>query len=130
MLKAGVGLLGMAFKADIDDTRASLSYKLKKSLLICCREVLTADPFVTTDPELIPTAELVARSDSAQVEQMPVRQDRRIQPDSLGRVGEIDSQSAPIPDVSRLVIRHTLQAGIRLRQRHHQRIGRGAKIGA
>ena len=27
-----VGLLGMAFKADIDDTRASLSYKFKKAL--------------------------------------------------------------------------------------------------
>lgn len=58
-----VGLLGMAFKADIDDARASLSYKLKKSLRFHCREVLTADPFVTTDPELIPTAEVIARSD-------------------------------------------------------------------
>ncbi len=26
-----VGLLGMAFKADCDDTRSSLSYKLKNS---------------------------------------------------------------------------------------------------
>ena len=58
-----VGLLGMAFKADIDDIRASLSYKLKKSLRFQCREVLTADPFVTNDPELLPVDEVIARSD-------------------------------------------------------------------
>lgn len=58
-----VGLLGMAFKADIDDTRASLSYKLKKALRFHSREVLTADPFVTTDPDLLPATEVVARSD-------------------------------------------------------------------
>ena len=58
-----VGLLGMAFKADSDDTRASLSYKLKKLLRFHCRQVLTADPFVTTDPEIIPTEDVVARSD-------------------------------------------------------------------
>jgi UDP-N-acetyl-D-mannosaminuronic acid dehydrogenase len=27
-----IGLLGLAFKAEIDDTRASLSYKLKRTL--------------------------------------------------------------------------------------------------
>src|SRR5437764_3997028 len=58
-----VGLLGMAFKADIDDTRASLSYKLKKALLTITETVLTTDPFVTTDPELIGLDELIARSD-------------------------------------------------------------------
>jgi UDP-N-acetyl-D-mannosaminuronic acid dehydrogenase len=58
-----VGLLGMAFKADIDDTRTSLSYKLKKLLRFHCREVLTTDPFVTTDPDLMPTADVIARSD-------------------------------------------------------------------
>jgi UDP-N-acetyl-D-mannosaminuronic acid dehydrogenase len=58
-----VGLLGMAFKADIDDTRASLSYKFKKALLTCVREVLTTDPFVTTDPELRPLDEVIERSD-------------------------------------------------------------------
>ena len=46
-----VGLLGMAFKAEIDDTRASFSYKLKHApCKIRAREVLTTDPFVTTDP--------------------------------------------------------------------------------
>ena len=58
-----VGLLGMAFKAEIDDTRASLSYKFKKALAGHARAVLTTDPFVTTDPELLPLDEVVARSD-------------------------------------------------------------------
>jgi UDP-N-acetyl-D-mannosaminuronic acid dehydrogenase len=53
----------MAFKAEIDDTRASLSYKLKRSLEILAREVLTTDPFVTTDPALLPLEQVVARSD-------------------------------------------------------------------
>jgi UDP-N-acetyl-D-mannosaminuronic acid dehydrogenase len=58
-----VGLLGMAFKAEIDDTRASLSYKFKKSLASHARAVLTTDPFVTTDPDLRPLDEVVAQSD-------------------------------------------------------------------
>ena len=58
-----VGLLGMAFKADIDDTRASLSYKIKKALLSLADAVLTTDPFVTTDPELLPLDEVIGRSD-------------------------------------------------------------------
>src|SRR5262249_43480488 len=58
-----VGLLGMAFKADIDDTRASLSYKFKKALASHAAAVLTTDPFVSTDPELLPLDEVIARSD-------------------------------------------------------------------
>ena len=58
-----VGLLDMAFKANIDDNRASLSYKLKKALASLAREVLTTDPFVTTDPELVTFDEVVRRSD-------------------------------------------------------------------
>jgi UDP-N-acetyl-D-mannosaminuronic acid dehydrogenase len=58
-----VGLLGMAFKADIDDTRASLSYKFKKALANLAGRVLTTDPFVTTDPELTALDEVIARSD-------------------------------------------------------------------
>ena len=42
-----VGLLGMALRPKSDDTRASLSYKLKHALEICARRVLTTDPFVT-----------------------------------------------------------------------------------
>ena len=58
-----IGLLGMAFKAEIDDTRASLSYKLKKALLPHADAVLTTDPFVTTDSELLPLDDVIARSD-------------------------------------------------------------------
>jgi UDP-N-acetyl-D-mannosaminuronic acid dehydrogenase len=58
-----VGLLGMAFKADIDDTRASLSYKFKKALAGLAHAVLTTDPFVTTDPDLLPLEEVITRSD-------------------------------------------------------------------
>jgi UDP-N-acetyl-D-mannosaminuronic acid dehydrogenase len=58
-----IGLLGMAFKAEIDDTRASLSYKFKKALASLADAVLTTDPFVTTDPELLALDEVVARSD-------------------------------------------------------------------
>ena len=58
-----VGLLGMAFKAEIDDTRASLSYKFKKALTSLAGAVLTTDPFVTTDPELLTLDDVIARSD-------------------------------------------------------------------
>lgn len=61
--KMTVGLLGMAFKSEIDDVRASLSYKFKKVLGGYAREVLTTDPFVTSDPDLLPLDEVVARSD-------------------------------------------------------------------
>jgi len=61
--KMTVGLLGMAFKAEVDDTRASLSYKLKRTLEMSAREVLTTDPFVTTDPAILPLDDVVARSD-------------------------------------------------------------------
>jgi len=44
-----VGLLGMAFKAESDDTRESLSYKLKKILQINARAVFTCDPEVRDD---------------------------------------------------------------------------------
>lgn len=61
--KMTIGLLGMAFKSEIDDIRASLSYKFKKVLNGYAREVLTTDPFVTADPDLRPFDEVVARSD-------------------------------------------------------------------
>ena len=60
--KMAVGLLGMAFKAESDDPRASLSYKLKKALACVAQEVLTTDPYVTTDPELLPLDDVIARS--------------------------------------------------------------------
>ncbi|MGE0564817.1 MAG: nucleotide sugar dehydrogenase [Pseudolabrys sp.] len=58
-----VGLLGMAFKAENDDPRASLSYKFKKALAGIARSVLTTDPYVTTDPDLTPLEEVIEKSD-------------------------------------------------------------------
>jgi UDP-N-acetyl-D-mannosaminuronic acid dehydrogenase len=63
LAKTTVGLLGMAFKAESDDTRASLSYKFKNVLTGQARAVLTTDPFVTTDPQLLPLADVIERSD-------------------------------------------------------------------
>ena len=57
-----VGLLGMAFKADSDDIRASLSYKLKRILKLKARSVLCTDPHVTVDPELVPLKEVLDRA--------------------------------------------------------------------
>jgi len=58
-----VGLLGMAFKAESDDPRFSLSYKLKKILMFRAKAVLTTDPYVKEDPELLDLEEVVRRSD-------------------------------------------------------------------
>ncbi len=57
-----VGILGMAFKAESDDTRSSLSYKLRKILEMECSEVLCTDPYVR-DPGFVSAEELVRRSD-------------------------------------------------------------------
>jgi len=58
-----VGLLGMAFKADNDDTRSSLSYKFKKVLAFRAKKVLTTDPHVMVDPELLPLELVIDQSD-------------------------------------------------------------------
>lgn len=61
--KTTVGLLGMAFKANSDDTRSSLSYKLKKLLDFRAKDLLTTDPYVSTDPTISPLEEVVDKSD-------------------------------------------------------------------
>ena len=50
--KKTIGILGMSFKAESDDTRNSLSYKLKKILVLYSKKVLTTDPYVKNDPDL------------------------------------------------------------------------------
>ena len=44
-----IGILGMAFKAESDDPRASLSYKLRKLLGWAGARVLATDPYVKDD---------------------------------------------------------------------------------
>jgi len=63
LANATVGLLGMAFKSEIDDNRSSLSYKLKHGLLHHAKRVITTDPLVKNDADLLPLDELVAQSD-------------------------------------------------------------------
>ena len=58
-----VGILGMAFKAESDDIRSSLSYKLRRILRYKAANVLCTDPFVTTDPNLVPLEEVLAKAD-------------------------------------------------------------------
>src|SRR3954451_9643665 len=48
-----VGILGMAFKAESDDIRASLSFKLRKLLQWAGARVLCADPYVS-DARVLP----------------------------------------------------------------------------
>jgi UDP-N-acetyl-D-mannosaminuronic acid dehydrogenase len=57
-----IGILGMAFKAESDDIRASLSFKLRKLLEWTGARVLCADPYVTDD-RLSPLEEVLARSE-------------------------------------------------------------------
>lgn len=58
-----VGILGMAFKAESDDTRSSLSYKLRRILRFKAQRVVCADPYVTVDPDLIAEDELLRCAD-------------------------------------------------------------------
>ena len=57
-----VGILGMAFKAEIDDTRDSLSYKLGKLLRFNGANVLYSDEYAE-DPTFISKEALVSAAD-------------------------------------------------------------------
>jgi UDP-N-acetyl-D-mannosaminuronic acid dehydrogenase len=57
-----VGILGMSFKADSDDNRESLSYKLRKILVMEAASVLCSDPYIDEEG-LVDRDELVERSD-------------------------------------------------------------------
>ena len=61
--KMTVGVLGMAFKAESDDIRSSLSYKLKRILKFKAQNVVCADALVSNDDSLIAEAELIDRAD-------------------------------------------------------------------
>jgi UDP-N-acetyl-D-mannosaminuronic acid dehydrogenase len=57
-----IGILGMAFKAESDDPRASLSYKLRKLLAWAGARVLATDPYVV-DERLVTLDCVVQESD-------------------------------------------------------------------
>ena len=57
-----VGILGMAFKANIDDKRESLSYKLKKILEIEAGKVLCSDEYINEEG-FVTASELIKNSD-------------------------------------------------------------------
>jgi len=58
-----VGILGMAFKAESDDTRSSLAYKLRRILRFRADCVLATDPYVTSDQTLLPLEQVLAEAD-------------------------------------------------------------------
>lgn len=58
-----VGILGTAFKAESDDARDSLSYKLKRLLKFKAARVFCTDPYVRHDHELWPLDLVLAESD-------------------------------------------------------------------
>jgi UDP-N-acetyl-D-mannosaminuronic acid dehydrogenase len=58
-----VGILGMAFKGESDDSRSSLAYKLKRILKFNCLEVLTTDPYVRDDESLVEENLVLASAD-------------------------------------------------------------------
>jgi UDP-N-acetyl-D-mannosaminuronic acid dehydrogenase len=57
-----VGILGMAFKADVDDIRDSLSYKVGKILRFHGATVLYSDEFVR-DPTFVSKEDLLSHCD-------------------------------------------------------------------
>eukprot|EP01031_Cornospumella_fuschlensis_P043325 gene43325-52958_t len=62
-----VGILGMAFKADVDDIRCSLSYKIRKILLARGATVLCTDPYplpqTASGVEYSPLEDVIQRAD-------------------------------------------------------------------
>ena len=58
-----IGLLGMAFKGESDDNRSSLAYKLKRILKFKSAGVLTTDPYVQNDAELVSEDRVLKESD-------------------------------------------------------------------
>jgi UDP-N-acetyl-D-mannosaminuronic acid dehydrogenase len=61
LLGKSVGVLGLTFKADCDDTRTSLSYRVKKVLEFRGAKALCHDPYV---PGSEPLERVLAASDA------------------------------------------------------------------
>jgi UDP-N-acetyl-D-mannosaminuronic acid dehydrogenase len=57
-----VGILGMAFKGESDDPRASLSYKVRKLAAFKGARVMCTDPFIE-DPSFEPLEKVLSESD-------------------------------------------------------------------
>ena len=58
-----IGLSGMSFKAECDDIRSSLSYKLKNKLNPICKNVICSDPYVKNDSSLQSLKSVLKKSD-------------------------------------------------------------------
>tara|TARA_Y100000996_G_scaffold415549_1_gene411037 strand:+ start:559 stop:1740 length:1182 start_codon:yes stop_codon:yes gene_type:complete len=58
-----VGILGMAFKADVDDIRDSLSFRLSKILKFSGAQVLCSDEFAN-NPEFVTKEEIVEKCET------------------------------------------------------------------
>jgi UDP-N-acetyl-D-mannosaminuronic acid dehydrogenase len=71
-----VGILGMAFKADVDDKRSSLSYKLRKILAFEAKTVLCSDVYI--DEEGFVTTENLLRDSDLIVVGTPHREYRSL----------------------------------------------------
>src|SRR3954447_25643681 len=85
--EATVGILGMAFKAESDDSRDSLAYKLRKLLVLEARQVLCTDPFVP-DSGLVPLERVLAEADVLFVA-TPHAEYRRLPPITGKRVVDV-----------------------------------------
>jgi UDP-N-acetyl-D-mannosaminuronic acid dehydrogenase len=72
-----VGILGMAFKAESDDPRASLSYKLRKLLSWAGARVICTDPYVKDDR--LETLECVLKESDVLVLGVPHKPYRNLQ---------------------------------------------------
>jgi UDP-N-acetyl-D-mannosaminuronic acid dehydrogenase len=57
-----IGIMGMSFKPNIDDSRSSLSYKLKNILEFKAKKVIYTDPYVS-DLNIKSLAEVITNSD-------------------------------------------------------------------
>ena len=62
LAEMSVGILGMAFKGESDDSRSSLSYKLRRILRFKAKDVLCTDPYVP-DETLVPLEDVLEHAD-------------------------------------------------------------------